>query len=136
MSTLLPSSEQSGHNLYKPSSADKETGETWSISYGDNSGAAGVVYADKVVVGKVTATSQAVEAATSVSSEFISDTASDGLLGLGFSSINTVSPDQATTFFDTVKSSLAKPLFTADLKKGEAGSCKYPLMVLLDKIPH
>jgi len=75
-----------------------------------------------VVVGPVTATSQAVEAATSVSSEFTQDTDNDGLLGLAFSSINTVRPTQQKTFFDTVKSSLAKPLFAADLKKGTAGS--------------
>lgn len=45
-----------------------------------------------------------------------------GLLGLAFSSINTVSPDQQTTFFDTVKSSLAKKLFAVDLKAGKAGT--------------
>lgn len=121
-STLLPASEQSGHTLYNPGAATLESGQTWSITYGDGSGASGTVYADKVVVGSVTATSQAVEAATSVSSAFISDTDNDGLLGLAFSSINTVSPNQQTTFFDTVKSSLAKPLFTADLKKGKPGS--------------
>ena len=98
-----------------------ESGERWSISYGDGSGAAGNVYADTVVVGGVTATSQAVEAATSISSEFQQDTDNDGLLGLAFSSINTVSPQSKTTFFDTVKSSLAQPLFTADLKKGAPG---------------
>lgn len=70
----------------------------------------------------MTATSQAVEAATSVSSSFTQDTDNDGLLGLAFSTINTVSPTQQKTFFDTVKSSLAKPLFAADLKKGTAGS--------------
>lgn len=113
----------SGHAVYNPStSGKKESGETWSITYGDGSGAAGTVYADKVVVGGVTATSQAVEAATSVSSTFTQDTQSDGLLGLAFSSINTVTPNQATTFFDTVKSTLAKALFTADLKKGAPGS--------------
>lgn len=62
------------------------------------------------------------EAATSVSSQFTADTDNDGLLGLAFSSINTVSPVQQTTFFDTVKATLAKPLFTADLKKGTAGA--------------
>ena len=98
------------------------SGETWNITYGDGSGASGTVYADKVVVGGVTATTQAVEAATSVSSQFTQDTDNDGLLGLAFSSINTVKPQQQNTFFDTVKSSLAKQLFTADLKKGQAGS--------------
>lgn len=120
-STLTPSSESAGHTKYNPKTGKKLSGETWSISYGDGSGASGVVYADKVVVGGVTATSQDVEAATSVSSEFTQDTANDGLLGLAFSSINTVTPNQATTFFDTVKSSLASPLFTARLRKGQPG---------------
>ncbi|KAF2150091.1 aspartyl protease [Myriangium duriaei CBS 260.36] len=122
-STLTPSSESTGHAKYNPTkSGKKQSGETWNISYGDGSGAKGTVYADKVVVGGVTATSQIVEAATSVSSEFTQDTDNDGLLGLAFSSINTVSPRPATTFFDTVKSSLAKPLFTARLRKGAPGS--------------
>ncbi|KAK1814060.1 hypothetical protein LTR12_011578 [Friedmanniomyces endolithicus] len=122
-STLTPSSESSGHTLYNPQTSGQiESGSTWNISYGDGSGAAGDVYADTVVVGGVTATSQAVEAATSVSAQFQQDTNNDGLLGLAFSSINTVSPTPQNTFFDTVKSSLAKALFTADLKAGAAGS--------------
>jgi aspergillopepsin I len=122
-STLQSSSDQSGHDIYDPSTSGKKlSGETWSISYGDGSGASGVVYADKVVVGGVTATSQAVEAATSVSAEFQQDTDNDGLLGLAFSTINTVRPDQQTTFFDTVKPTLAKKLFTVDLKAGKAGT--------------
>ena len=97
-------------------------GYTWDITYGDQSGASGDVYTDKVVVGGVTATKQAVEAATSVSSTFTQNTANDGLLGLAFSSINTVQPQPQTTFFDTVRSTLAKALFTVDLKKGAEGS--------------
>lgn len=119
----MASSEQSGHSIYSPSTSGKKlSGSTWDISYGDGSGASGLVYADKVVVGGVTATSQAVEAATSVSAAFTEDVDNDGLLGLAFSSINTVSPRQATTFFDTVKGSLAKALFTVDLKHNTAGS--------------
>ena len=122
-SSETPANEATGHSVYKPSSSGKVlTGESWSITYGDQSGAAGNVYADKVVVGGVTATTQAVEAATSVSTEFTQDTGSDGLLGLAFSSINQVTPNKQTTFFDTVSSTLAKKLFTADLKKGTAGS--------------
>lgn len=121
-SNLQPAAQQSGHDIYTTNSAKLKSGYSWSITYGDNSSASGLVYADKVQVGSVTATSQAVEAATSVSSAFIADTANDGLLGLAFSSINTVSPKQQTTFFDSVKSSLAQPLFTANLKKGAAGS--------------
>lgn len=111
--------------MYNVSSGTKQNGQSWSISYGDGSGASGVVYSDKVVIGPVTATSQAVEAATSVSSAFIQDTANDGLVGLAFSNINTVRPNIATTFFDTVKSSLKSQLFAVDLKKGTAGSYQF-----------
>ncbi|KAI7348256.1 aspartic protease pepB [Hortaea werneckii] len=122
-STETPSSQSTGHTRYNPSvSGTRKAGYTWQIQYGDNSGASGDVYSDKVVVGGVTATSQAVEAATSVSAQFTQDTDNDGLLGLAFSSINTVEPRQQTTFFDTVKNSLAQKLFTADLKKGAAGT--------------
>jgi hypothetical protein len=74
------------------------------------------------VVGGVTATSQAVEAATSVSSQFQQDRDTDGLLGLAFSSINTVKPTQQKTFFDNVKSGLASPLFAVTLKYHAAGT--------------
>ncbi|KAL1598932.1 Aspartic protease snp2 [Paraconiothyrium brasiliense] len=121
-SSLQASSQLSGHDYYKVDASKKVSGATWKISYGDGSGAAGTVYADKVVVGGVTATSQAVEAATSVSSAFSSDTDTDGLLGLSFSSLNTVRPTAQKTFFDTVKSSLAQPLFAADLKYHTAGT--------------
>jgi hypothetical protein len=42
-------------------------GESWAIAYGDGSKAAGTVWADKVTIGGVTATTQAVEVATIVS---------------------------------------------------------------------
>ncbi|CRG86996.1 aspergillopepsin I [Talaromyces islandicus] len=118
-----PSSERSGHSYYKPSdSATKVSGASWDISYGDGSSAKGSVYKDVVTVGGVTFDKQAVEAASSVSSEFTQDTSIDGLLGLAFSSINTVSPTPQKTFFDNVKSSLDKPLFVAILKHNAAGS--------------
>lgn len=98
------------------------TGYKWSISYGDGSGASGLVYTDRVLVGGVTASTQAVEAANTVSSAFVADTQSDGLLGLGFSGINTVSPKQQKTFFDTVRSTLVKPLFCSYLRHAAAGS--------------
>jgi len=111
-STLTPSSESTGHAKYNPSKTGTlKKGYSWSISYGDNSGAAGTVYADKVVVGGVTATSQAVEAATSVSSQFTQDTDNDGLLGLAFSSINTVKPKAQTTFFGKTASTMLDALW-------------------------
>jgi aspergillopepsin I len=80
------------------------------------------VYKDTVAVGGVTATSQAVEAAATISSQFVQDTANDGLLGLAFSSINTVKPTAQTTFFDTVKSQLDSPLFAVTLKHNAPGT--------------
>lgn len=124
-SSQTPSSEVDGQSTYKPGSsttAKKLSGATWSISYGDGSGASGDVYDDVVSVGGVTVSSQAVESAEKVSSEFTSDTPNDGLLGLAFSSINTVSPTTQNTFFANAGSSLASNLFTANLKKGAAGT--------------
>lgn len=139
-SALQPSSQRSGHAVYPAPSTKKISGETWSISYGDGSGASGTVYADTVIVGMseiyastgkansnestggVTATSQAVEAATSVSAQFQQDVDNDGLLGLAFSSINTVRPTPAKTFFDNVKASLASPLFAVTLKYHAPGT--------------
>jgi hypothetical protein len=75
-----------------------------------------------VSVGGVSYASQAVESAEKVSAEFTSDSASSGLLGLAFSTINTVKPTKQKTFFDNVKASLASPLFTANLKYHAAGT--------------
>ena len=125
-STELPASEQSGHTLYNPTKTGKvDSGETWSISYGDGSGASGNVFFDTVSVGATTVTSQAVEAAESVSAQFESDADSDGLLGLAFNSINTASPNQVATFFSNAIPSLAAPLFTANLKKGAPGNYNF-----------
>ncbi|CAO2652602.1 Nn.00g008850.m01.CDS01 [Neocucurbitaria sp. VM-36] len=121
-SSLQASSQLTGHDYYQVDASKEKKGYTWKISYGDGSGAAGKVYADKVVVGGVTATTQAVEAATSVSAQFTQDQDTDGLLGLAFSTLNTVKPQQQTTFFETVKSQLAQPLFAVDLKYHAAGS--------------
>jgi len=121
-SSLQPSAQLSGHDYYKVDSAKAVSGASWRISYGDGSGASGKVYADKVVVGGVTATSQAVEAATSVSAQFQQDRDTDGLLGLSFSSLNTIRPTPQKTWFDTVHQDLAQPLFAVTLKYHAAGT--------------
>ncbi len=126
-SSELPSNEQTGHSIYNPasSSTSKElSGETWSISYGDGSSASGNVYTDTVDVGGTTVSAQAVELASTISSQFASDQ-SDGLLGLAFSKINTVTPDQQQTFFSNAETLLDSPLFTANLKKGQPGSYNF-----------
>lgn len=117
-STLLPNSQNTssnGHTLYNTTSGTLSPNQTWSILYGDGTGAEGIVYADKIIVGGATVTSQAVEAATSIASQFISQ-AGDGFLGLGFEDGNTCSPDQCETFFGNLMKSSPEPLFTADLQ--------------------
>lgn len=123
-SSQLATSSQSGHTIY--SSAKSKTFKalpnyTWEISYGDGSGASGTVGTDNVRVGSTTVKTQAVELAKQVSSTFISDT-SDGLLGLAFSTINTVKPIKQKTFFDNAKASLDSPLFAAYLPHDADGS--------------
>ncbi|KAL4920543.1 aspartic protease pep1 [Aspergillus aurantiobrunneus] len=122
-SNKLPTAQQEGHSVYKPSeSATQMPGYSWKISYGDGSSASGDVYKDTVTVGGVTAQGQAVEAARQISDEFVQDRNNDGLLGLAFSSINTVEPNAQTTFFDTVKDQLDAPLFAVTLKHHAPGS--------------
>ena len=127
-SSELPASESAGHAIYTPSKSPTSkllSGETWSISYGDGSSASGNVYSDNVSVGKATVTAQAVEAAKTVSAEFVSDT-SDGLLGLAFDNINTVTPNQQKTFFfNAIAQGLPSPVFTANLKKGAPGNYNF-----------
>lgn len=100
----------------------KLTGATWNITYGDGSFSSGIVYTDTASVGSPTFKNQAVELAQEVSEQFQQDINNDGLLGLAFSSINMVWPEQQLTFFDNVKSSLSGPLFAVNFKKGEPGT--------------
>lgn len=67
-------------------------------------------------------TRQAVEAATSLSASFLSDTNNDGLVGLAWPKINNCYPKQCNTFVQNAKPSLPGKVFTADLKKGAPGS--------------
>ena len=124
-SSQTKNNEVDGQTVYSPnksSTAKELEGYTWQISYGDGSYSGGNVYIDTVTVGGLAVPSQAVEVATQVSDEFTSDHNNDGLLGLGFSSINTVEPEGQKTFFDNAMPSLDYPLFTADLKASARGS--------------
>lgn len=126
--TQLAATSQTGHTLYDPTKSTTLKmiqGATFSISYGDGSGAAGNVGTDTVNIGGATVTGQAIEMATAVSQSFVEDTNNNGLVGLAYSKLNTVKPQQQKTFFDNVMPSLAQPVFTADLRKAAAGSYEF-----------
>ncbi|MCJ1312949.1 hypothetical protein MMC25_006625 [Agyrium rufum] len=123
-STSLPADSQTGHTVFDPTKSTtflEMAGATYNISFGDGSQSAGIVGTDTVDIGGATVTSQAVELATSVSPSFVQDTASNGLVGLAFSKLNTVKPTQQKTFFDNVSSTLAKPIIAANLKTNAPG---------------
>jgi hypothetical protein len=128
-SSSLSASQVGGHAAFDPSknaSAWEEyEGGSWKISYGDGSGASGTVGFAQVDVGGATATRQAVELATFVSSSFVSDENNDGLLGLGFSNINTVQPVAQKTFFENIMDDLDQPVFTADLEDDATGTYEF-----------
>lgn len=126
--TQLAATSQTGHTLYDPTkstSLKMIQGATFSISYGDGSGAAGNVGTDVVNIGGATVTGQAIEMATAVSQSFVQDTNNNGLVGLAYSKLNTVKPQQQKTFFDNVMPTLAQPVFTADLRKAAVGSYEF-----------
>ena len=83
------------------------------------------MYTDRVALGTAVYANQSVESATVVSPEFSSDYSSSGILGLGMSSGNTIKPVRQLTFMDNIKSSLAKPLFTANLKHSIPGNYNF-----------
>ncbi|KAL6863610.1 aspartic peptidase domain-containing protein [Trichoderma novae-zelandiae] len=123
--TAMDPSLTAGHILYDPTKSKtfkQIQGAQFLVQYGDGSGAEGVVGTDVVDVGGAVFNAQAVEVATAVTQQFVDDQQNDGLMGLAFSKLNTVQPQQQKTFLDNVQSSLAEPVFTADLKKGQPGT--------------
>jgi hypothetical protein len=127
-STELSKKAIAQHSAFDPakSSTFKLTeGAQFKISYGDGSGAAGIVGTDKVTIGGVSVDAQTVELANAVSQSFVEDTNTDGLVGLAFSSLNTVNDGTkktpAKTFFDNVMNDLDMPVFTADLDPDGTG---------------
>jgi hypothetical protein len=126
--TQLARTAVRGHQLYDPARSktfQMMPGSSFTIRYGDDSGASGNVGTDTVDIGGVTVEKQAVELATAVSASFVQDMQNNGLLGLAFSSINTVKPQRQKTFFDNVMPSLAEPLFTADLRPAAVGAYEF-----------
>ncbi|KAL9046630.1 MAG: hypothetical protein Q9214_000582 [Letrouitia sp. 1 TL-2023] len=126
--TQLERSETLGHTPFDPSKSTTFrtlNGASFSISYGDSSKAQGTVGFDTVDIGGAKVEQQAIELATDVTDSFIQDVDSDGLVGLGFSSINTVKPTAQKTFFDNIQPSLAAPVFTANLRHATVGAYEF-----------
>lgn len=126
--TQLSSQSQTGHTIFDPtksSTFQSLEGATFNISYGDGSFAEGPVGLDTVNIGGATVTQQAIGLPTSVADSFVSDASSNGLVGLAFSKLNTVKPQQQKTFFDNVMDDLEQPVFTANLKHGVSGAYEF-----------
>ncbi|MCJ1486274.1 Type I transmembrane sorting receptor [Schaereria dolodes] len=115
------------HHLYDASaSADPPSGALfWNTTFdfrGNNFGASGEFVTAAVEVGAFSSF-QGVEVAILASQSIISDSASDGVLGLGFTSFQNIIADyQQPHFFDYVKQNLDEPLFTADFRINEPSS--------------
>lgn len=60
-----------------------------------------------------------------ISESFVEDLDSNGLVGLGFPSINTIKPKPAKTFFDNVLSHLDLPVFTSRLVANGVGEYEF-----------
>lgn len=83
------------------------------------------MYQDRVQLGNTSFDKQAVQAAVQVSTAITNDQFSSGILGLGISASNTVRPTKQQTYIDNIKDELARPLFTANLKKGVPGNYNF-----------
>ncbi|KNB09537.1 hypothetical protein FOXG_10098 [Fusarium oxysporum f. sp. lycopersici 4287] len=95
------------HPTYVPtSSAELLKNYNWAIKYASGDEVSGVVFTNTVKASPVVAHKQAVQAATVIQAEF----ASDGILGLAFSTINTVQPKKQKTF-ETLLPNLKKKVF-------------------------
>lgn len=117
-----------GHTEYNPSNSStfkKMDGYTFDVSYGDDSYASGPVGTDTVNIGGAIVKEQAFGVPDKVSQSFIEDTNSNGLVGLGFSSINTIKPEAQDTFFANVAPSLDEPVMTASLKADGVGEYEF-----------
>jgi hypothetical protein len=71
-------------------------GSAFNVTFGDGSSASGTVGTDNVSVGGLIIKNQAVELANVVSDQFVSSEG-DGLLGLAFGNLNSVTPDPVQT---------------------------------------
>ncbi|KAJ5159730.1 aspergillopepsin A-like aspartic endopeptidase [Penicillium canariense] len=128
MNSKLQASMIKGRTVYDPSKSStykQVDGGAFKISYGDSSSASGGLAQDTVNIGGATVTSQYFGLPTTVSSSFIEDTYSNGLVGLGFSSINTFDPGPQKTFFENIAADLEEPVLTARLRSDGVGEYEF-----------
>lgn len=129
--TGLSAQAQQGHTNFDPAKSSTFKllqGQQFNISYGDGSTASGPVGTDTVDIGGSTVQTQAIGVPNAVSQSFIQETASNGLVGLAFSKLNTVKPTQQKTFFDNVVPDLSQPVFTAKLVDNAQGSYEFGII--------
>ncbi|KAJ5209751.1 hypothetical protein N7449_004130 [Penicillium cf. viridicatum] len=128
LSSKLPKSLRNSRTVYEPSKSstfEELPNSTFKIQYGDSSYANGGVGKDVVSIGGVKVAGQSFGLPTDISQTFADDTKSNGLVGLGFSSINTVTPERQNTFFDNVAPSLDEPVFTVRLLSNGVGEYEF-----------
>ncbi|KAL3467878.1 aspartic peptidase domain-containing protein [Aspergillus heterothallicus] len=128
MNTRLPQSSIEGRPAYDPSASSTFSnmkGSTFNITYGDDSYAFGGVGTDTINVGGVTVTGQAIGLPTQVSDSFLEDTYTNGLVGLGFSALNTIQPQQQRSFFETIAEVLDEPVLGASIKSESVGEYEF-----------
>ncbi len=80
----------------------------------------GGVYRDRVAIGGLTLTNATVESATEVSESIATDVSMSGIMGLAINHSSTAWPKQPTVL-DSLRASLAKNLFSADLRYHSPG---------------
>ncbi|KAH9906622.1 acid protease [Xylariomycetidae sp. FL2044] len=91
-STAQTKGTQKGHNVFDPKASEtwkKLKGLAWKIEYGDGSNASGSCGKDVLDIGGLKIKNQCIEIAEKMSAQFAKSTG-DGLLGLAWSKINTV----------------------------------------------
>ncbi|KAI0849232.1 aspartic endopeptidase [Daldinia vernicosa] len=91
-STLQHKADLTKNNAFDPKKSEsfkKLPGKSWKIQYGDGSTASGDCGSDTLVIGGLAIKNQTIECATKLSKQFSQGT-SDGLLGLAWGKINTV----------------------------------------------
>ncbi|KAG5292190.1 aspartyl protease [Histoplasma ohiense] len=126
--TKLDPRVSAGHSVFDPAKSrtfQLLEGSTFNVTYGDSSFARGGVGKDTIDIGGATVRNQAFGLPNQISESFLTDEASDGLVGLGFTKINTMKPEKQTTFLENIAPDLQEPVFTAQLKAQAPGTYEF-----------